>query len=157
MSEDTIYKYLGYGVVGIFILCLIYYLWKMQFNLLYKMKSMTDNNNVQEGFTTASQDSTLTPSNSEEYKKVLETVLEKQKNNLLVGKNRRTYEDILINLDEWTNVQMFNAATSGAIKADKKDLTGKDIECINCVNGLAKFKKNLGNILEWMDTIKDEN
>lgn len=160
MNEDTIYKYLGYGIVGLFVFFTVHYLWKLQFNFLYKMNKLMENgnsnSNVVEGFTTAPIDSTSTPSNSEEYAKVLEATLQKQKNNLLVGKNRRNYENILLNLDEWTNIQMFNAATSGAINARKKDLNSKDIECINCVNGLAKFKKNLTNIMEWMDGVKDD-
>ena len=164
MNEDSIYKYLGYAVIVIFVFLMLYYLWKVQFNLLYKMKNLTNNNSdsnsngedIVEGFSTAPIENTNTPSNSEEYLKVLELTLKKQKNNLLVGKNRRNYENILVNLDEWANVQMFNAATSGAINAKKQDLNSKDIECINCVNGLAKFKKNLANIVEWMDGVKDD-
>ena len=161
MSEDTIYKYLGYAVIAIFVFIMIHYLWRLQFDVLYKIRNKIDDNednngNVVEGFTTAPFDSTKTASNSEEYLKVLEATLKKQKNNLLVEQNRRNYENILINLDEWANVQMFNAATSGAIDAKKKDLTNKDIQCIDCVNGLAKFKKNLLGIMEWMDTVKED-
>lgn len=67
---------------------------------------------------------------------------------LLISKYKTSYEDIIIALEEWTQLNMIQLLTTSKIG------TSVDITSLQQFNELSDFKKKLNDSLKYIDSIK---
>ena len=66
---------------------------------------------------------------------------------LNILKYRSNYEDLVINLEEWANLQMLNLVVQGKLGTVSLDPT-----TIEHFNSLSEFKMKLNDVIKFLDT-----
>lgn len=148
MSEDSIYKYLGLGVVSILA-------------IYVGVKSLSFQAKVIEGMTNKSQQSeefilieNMANTSAENVKKQID----KLNDIIAVNKYRTDYENLLIALEEYANIMMFSKVVSiGKQVSDTgigKNIRPETINDMNVANSIKSFVDTLNVSMKFIDRKK---
>ena len=134
MKTDEIMKYV---IIGLGLLCVAYFVLKLTNLQLNIVEGLTNNNTF--------------ASSSEFIYKAIGKENDKAKDAMLLKKYKDNYEKIIINLEEWCNLQML-----GLVFSNNLDITtgmsDKNIQLINKLNECRDFKQNLNDCMEYLQT-----
>lgn len=148
MSEDSIYKYLGLGVVSIL-------------TIYIGVKSLSFQAKVIEGMTNKSPQTdefilieNMANASAENVKKQID----KLNDIIAVNKYRTDYENLLIALEEYANIMMFSKVVSiGKQVSDTgigKNIKPETINEMNIANSIKSFVDTLNHSMKFIDRKK---
>jgi len=148
MNEDSIYKYLGLGVVSILAIYI-------------GIKSLSFQAKVIEGMTNKSPQSeefilieNMANTSAENVKKQID----KLNDIIAVNKYRTDYENLLIAIEEYANIMMFSKVVSiGKQVSDTgigKNIRPETINDMNVANSIKSFIDTLNSSMKFIDRKK---
>jgi len=147
MSEDNIYKYLGLGVVSILAIYIGIKSLTFQAKLI---EGMTNNNNNNNQSTQVSLLENTTNISAENIKKENEKLTDV----LAINKYRTNYENLIIALEEYTNIMMFNNVTLVSNLINQKKTTLELIPIMQQANTAKSFIDTLNASMKFIDRKK---
>lgn len=132
-KESKTCEYLGLSVVIVLLLFVGY-------------KMINYHSNVVEGLTDSSDSKT----NPQKLAEPIKETITKIEDAILIDKYRSDYENIIIDLEEWANMELIQLLGSGLVKTD----LGADgnIENIRKMNDLNTFKSTLDSAMKFLDS-----
>ena len=150
INEDEIYKYLGLAVVAI----LAVYIGVKSLSFQAKLIEGMANGNT----TTQSGDFTLLENMANTSAETVKRQNDKLNDIMSVNKYRSDYENLLIALEEYSNIMMFSKVVSiGKQVSDNgigKDITPGMITDMNVANGIKSFIDTLNTSMKYIDRKK---
>lgn len=145
MDNDNLYKYIGMAILAIFIIYIILRTLNFQATLI-------------EGLTTA--DSTTNDTSKTDKDKIPDminantTIVE---DGLLIDKYKKTYEDIIINLENNVNYFMLGGIMKNSETISKNPMSADSQKIINNLNNLKLFKDTLNDSMNFLDKSSSVN
>jgi hypothetical protein len=145
MDNDNLYKYIGMIILAIFIIYIILRTLNFQATLI-------------EGLTTA--DSTTNDTSKTDKDKIPDminantTIIE---DGLLIDKYKKTYEDIIINLENNVNYFMLGGIMKNSETISKNPMSADSQKIINNLNNLKIFKDTLNDSMNFLDKSSSVN
>ena len=98
-----------------------------------------NNSAIKEGF-----------SDSSDFAKSIKSKNDQIKDELLVGKYRTEYENILMDMDEYVNLVVLKELVNGMGLKDKNDITMADIDTLQQYKHL---RENIEDTMKFMDSV----
>ena len=135
-KESKTREYLGLSVVIVLILFVGY-------------KMINYHSNVIEGLTDSS-DSSDTKTNPQKLAAPIKETITKIEDAILIDKYRSDYENIIIDLEEWANMELIQMLGSGLVKTDSG--ADSNIANIRKMNDLNTFKSTLDSAMKFLDS-----
>ena len=130
LSSSKFFQYLGCALVILIVFYIVMSLCNYQLKLVETLTNM-------------SSDSVSTAATiKESTTRTLDT--------LLVDKYRGSYEDIIINMNDWCDAQMLKTIVSGELDC-KNGCDDKFMKKIHTVNDLGSFKNYLNKSMAFLD------
>ena len=145
MDNDNLYKYIGMIILAIFIIYIILRTLNFQATLI-------------EGLTTA--ESTTNDTSKTDKDKIPDminantTIIE---DGLLIDKYKKTYEDIIINLENNVNYFMLGGIMKNSETISKNPMSADSQKIINNLNNLKIFKDTLNDSMNFLDKSSSVN
>jgi hypothetical protein len=137
-SED-IYKYLGLGIVVLFVVYII-------------IKSLTFQARLFEGMTSKDEDAkTDKDKKAAAIKSNTTTLID----GLLIEKYRSTYDDTIIELEENISATILSGILTNAETISADPTSDKSQKFITATNNLKAFKDTLNDAMKYLDSIKN--
>lgn len=134
---EDLYKQIGLVTV---VLVSIYFFYKV----------LQINTSIMEGFVSKKSKKAASKSHVSEIRDSMKKKTEHLKDTLLIGKYKTDYEDIILELEDYLNLSMLQAIN--ILSSTSKDSLGKDdIELINNINSVNKFKNTLNGVMKFID------
>lgn len=146
-NENDIYKYLGLALVVLFVIYII-------------IKTLTFQANIVEGLTnpTETNDFALLENSANTSSQNIKKQNDKLNDIISISKYRTDYENLLISLEEYTNIMMFskvidvgNMASANGIG---KNVTSEIIKHMDTANTLKAFVDTLNASMKYIDRKK---
>jgi hypothetical protein len=136
MTEMTenIYKYVGLAVIALFVLYIA-------------LKTMNFQASILEGMTTATTTNTPIAKLADAVKNNTNMV----ENKLLISKYRKSYEDIIIDLESNVNLSILYGLTTNAETISADPLSPASQTIITSINSLKAFKDTLNDSMQTLD------
>ena len=129
-------EYVNYIIYAVLVICIIYVISRL---IGYQ-------SNIMEGLT--NPNSNTAGVSSDVAVKLLQNMNEKMKDGFLIGKYKKNYEKLLIELEEWSNLELlstlFELKINNGLDNDNKNI-------IKTVNDLSNFKGNLNQIMDYLE------
>ena len=135
-NSDSIYKYIGLFIVSIFVIYIVLRTLNFQAKIIEGMASST---------------STAAPNDKDKIAAAIETNTTYGEDSLLISKYKKTYEDIIINLENNINYYMLDAIINNGEIISKKPMDPAAISLINSINSLKAFKDTLNDSMAFLD------
>lgn len=134
---EDLYKQIGLVSV---ILVSIYFFYKV----------LQINTSIMEGFVSKKSKKAASKNHVSEIRESMKKKTEQLKDTLLISKYKTDYEDIIIELEDYLNLSMLQAIN--ILSSTSKESLGKDdIELINNINSVNKFKNTLNGVMKFID------
>jgi len=137
MNNDNLYKYIGMAIVAVFFLYII-------------LRTLNFQATIIEGMTTANTDD-ITNTDKDKIPDVINANTTNAEDTLLIDKYKKTYEDIIINLENNVNYYMLGGIINNAEIISKNPLSPAAIVSINGLNSLKQFKDTLNDTMNFLD------
>ena len=137
MNTDNIYKYVGLFIISLFIIYIVLRTLNFQVKLIEGMASGTS--------------SGATPNDKEKIADAISANTTFAEDSLLIGKYQKSYEDIIINLENNINFFMLGAIINNGETISKKPMDPASIALINSINSLKTFKDTLNDSMTFLD------
>ena len=137
MNTDSIYKYVGLFIVSLFVIYII-------------LRTLNFQAKIIEGMATGAS-STSTPNDKEKIADKIASNTTFAEDSLLISKYQKSYEDIIINLENNVNFFMLGAIINNAETISKKPTDPASIVLINSINSLKAFKDTLNDSMTFLD------
>jgi len=137
MELDTVYKYLGLGIVVIIILYII-------------LKSLTFQARLVEGMVADSKDTT----DKDKVSVAIKTHTASIEDALIIGKYRKSYEETIIELEENINATILAGILNNAEKISANPSSDESQKFIASMNSMKSFKDTLNDSMKFLDNIK---
>jgi len=141
MSEDNIYKYLGLGVVSILAIYI-------------GVKSLSFQAKLIEGMTNSSDKVSLLENTTNISDEKIKQENEKLNDILSINKHRTNYENLIIALEEYTNIMMFNYVTLIGNQINQKKSGVELIPIMQQANTAKSFIDTLNASMKFIDRKK---
>ena len=141
MDSDSLYKYLGLGVV---VLLLIYFV----------LKSLTFQANIIENMTGAMNASSSNDTDKDKVSEAIKSNTNNVEDALLITKYRKFYEDSIINLDSNISTNMLSMILNNAELISNNPTSDDAQKIINSVNNMKQFRDALNDAMKILDKKK---
>jgi hypothetical protein len=141
MDSDSLYKYLGLGVV---VLLLIYFV----------LKSLTFQANIIENMTGAMNASSSNDTDKDKVPEAIKSNTNNVEDALLITKYRKFYEDSIINLDSNISTNMLSMVLNNAELISNNPTSDDAQKIINSVNNMKQFRDALNDAMKILDKKK---
>jgi hypothetical protein len=129
--NDQVYQYIGLAILGFIVLFVV-------------LKMLSNNKKIVEGMVSGNQSPT-------DIVSLLKTKNNQLKDEILVGKYRSEYENILLGLDDYANLYTLKELVGGKIGLSSPD---DDKTVIDELDEYKKLREMIENSLKYMDTMK---
>jgi hypothetical protein len=136
INSDSIYKYVGLFVVSLFVIYIV-------------LRTLNFQAKIIEGMATGS--GTTTPNDKDKIVAAIATNTTYGEDGLLISKYQKSYEDIIINLENNINIFMLDAIINNSETISKKPMDPASIAIINSINSLKTFKDTLNDSMSFLD------
>ena len=143
MDNDNLYKYIGMAILAIFIIYIILRTLNFQATLI-------------EGLTTA--DSTTNDTSKTDKDKIPDMINANTttiEDGLHIDKYKKTYEDIIINLENNVNYYMLGGIMKSSEIISNNPLSADSQKIISNLNNLKTFKDTLNDSMNFLDKSSD--
>ena len=137
MNTDSIYKYVGIFIISLFVIYII-------------LRTLNFQAKIIEGMATGTS-TTATPNDKEKIADAIASNTTFAEDSLLISKYQRSYEDIIINLENNVNFFMLGAIINNAETISKKPTDPASVALINSINSLKAFKDTLNDSMSFLD------
>lgn len=137
MNTDNIYKYVGLFIISLFIIYIVLRTLNFQVKLIEGMATGTS--------------SSATPNDKEKIADAISANTTFAEDSLLISKYQKSYEDIIINLENNINFFMLGAIINNGETISKKPMDPASIALINSINSLKTFKDTLNDSMAFLD------
>lgn len=137
MNTDNIYKYVGLFIISLFIIYIVLRTLNFQVKLIEGMATGTS--------------SSATPNDKEKIADAISANTTFAEDSLLISKYQKSYEDIIINLENNINFFMLGAIINNGETISKKPMDPASIALINSINSLKTFKDTLNDSMTFLD------
>jgi len=137
MNTDSIYKYVGIFIISLFVIYII-------------LRTLNFQAKIIEGMATGTS-TTATPNDKEKIADAIASNTTFAEDSLLISKYQRSYEDIIINLENNINFFMLGAIINNAETISKKPTDPASVALINSINSLKAFKDTLNDSMSFLD------
>jgi hypothetical protein len=137
MNTDNIYKYVGLFIISLFIIYIVLRTLNFQVKLIEGMATGTS--------------SSATPNDKEKIADAISANTTFAEDSLLISKYQKSYEDIIINLENNINFFMLGAIINNGETISKKPMDPASIALINSINSLKTFKDTLNDSMNFLD------
>jgi hypothetical protein len=137
MNTDSIYKYVGLFIVSLFVIYIV-------------LRTLNFQAKIIEGMATG----TSTTNTSNDKDKIADAIASNTtfaEDSLLISKYQKSYEDIIINLENNINFFMLGAIINSGETISKKPMDPASIALINSINSLKAFKDTLNDSMTFLD------
>ena len=94
---------------------------------------------------------TTTPNDKDKIVAAIATNTTYGEDGLLIGKYQKSYEDIIINLENNINIFMLDAIINNGETISKKPMDPASISIINSINSLKAYKDTLNDAMTFLD------
>lgn len=139
MNSDNIYKYVGLFIISLFIIYIVLRTLNFQVKLIEGMATGT------------STSASATPNDKEKIADAIAANTTFAEDSLLISKYQKSYEDIIINLENNINFFMLGAIINNGETISKKPMDPASIALINSINSLKTFKDTLNDSMIFLD------
>jgi hypothetical protein len=99
--------------------------------------------------------STATASKSEQIAASILNDNKVFKDALLMPKYYKNYESIIVDMEEWCNLQMVNAVVDNGINVND-GMSEANMKIVKNINDVKKMKDNLQDVMSYLDSQKNE-
>lgn len=137
MNSDSIYKYIGLIIVSIFVIYIV-------------LRTLNFQAKIIEGMATETS-AAATPNDKEKISDAIAANTTFAEDSLLISKYKKSYEDIIINLENNINFFMLGAIINNGETISKKPMDPTSIALINSINSLKVFKDTLNDSMAFLD------
>ena len=137
INSDSIYKYVGLFIVSLFVIYIV-------------LRTLNFQAKIIEGMATGSS-TTATPNDKEKIADAIAANTTFAEDSLLISKYQKSYEDIIINLENNINFFMLGAIINSGETISKKPMDPASIALINSINSLKAFKDTLNDSMSFLD------
>lgn len=137
MNSDSIYKYIGLIIVSIFVIYIV-------------LRTLNFQAKIIEGMATGTT-TDATPNDKEKISDAIASNTTFAEDSLLISKYKKSYEDIIINLENNINFFMLGAIINNGETISKKPMDPTSIALINSINSLKAFKDTLNDSMAFLD------
>ena len=143
IETDKLYKYIGLGVIGIFILYIILRTLKFQLNVVEGLTTMSSSASAPIGTNTDVINTPIAIDNNS-------TMVE---DTLLINKYQKSYEDTIIALDKSVDFSILQTILKNAESISVNPTSNDSMQTITMVNNLKQFKDSLNEAMTFMNSI----
>jgi len=126
MNTDSIYKYVGLFIVSLFVIYIV-------------LRTLNFQAKIIEGMATGTS-TTDTPNDKDKIADAIASNTTFAEDSLLISKYQKSYEDIIINLENNINFFMLGAIINSGETISKKPMDPASIALINSINSLKAYK-----------------
>ena len=137
MNTDSIYKYVGLFIVSLFVIYIV-------------LRTLNFQAKIIEGMATGTS-TTDTPNDKDKIAAAIASNTTFAEDSLLISKYQKSYEDIIINLENNINFFMLGAIINSGETISKKPMDPASIALINSINSLKAFKDTLNDSMTFLD------
>lgn len=137
MNTDSIYKYVGLFIVSLFVIYIVLRTLNFQAKIIEGMATGRSNN--------------ATPNDKDKIADAIASNTTFAEDSLHVRKYQKSYEDIIINLENNINFFMLGAIINNGETISKKPTDPTSIALINSINSLKAFKDTLNDSMTFLD------
>jgi hypothetical protein len=137
MNSDSIYKYVGLFIVSIFVIYIV-------------LRTLNFQVKIIEGMATGTS-TTDTPNDKDKIADAIASNTTFAEDSLLISKYQKSYEDIIINLENNINYFILGAIINSGELISKKPMDPTSIGLINSINSLKAFKDTLNDSMTFLD------
>jgi hypothetical protein len=137
---ENIYKYVGLAVIAFFTLYIVLKIMNLQVNIL---EGMTSN-------TSSSSNTTPMDKLADSIKNNTNMI----ENKLLISKYRKSYEDIIIDLETNINLYILSGLATNAETISANPLSPESQTIITSINAMKLFKDTLNDAMITLDKTK---
>jgi hypothetical protein len=137
MNSDSIYKYVGIFIVSIFVIYIV-------------LRTLNFQAKIIEGMATGSG-TTATPNDKDKIADSIANNTTIVEDGLLINKYQKSYEDIIINMENNINFYMLGAVINNSETISKNPMDPASIALINSINSLKAFKDTLNDSMSFLD------
>ena len=137
MNTDSIYKYVGIFIISLFVIYIV-------------LRTLNFQAKIIEGMATGS--STTATSNDKD--KIADSIANNTttvEDGLLISKYQKSYEDIIINMENNINFYMLGSIINNSETISKNPMDPVSIALINSINSLKTFKDTLNDSMSFLD------
>ena len=137
MNTDSIYKYVGLFIVSLFVIYIV-------------LRTLNFQAKIIEGMATGTS-TTDTPNDKDKIAAAIASNTTFAEDSLLISKYQKSYEDIIINLENNINFFMLGAIINSGETISKKPMDPASIALINSINSLKDYKDTLNDAMTFLD------
>ena len=137
MNSDSIYKYVWLFIVSIFVIYIVFRTLNFQAKIIEGMATGTS--------------TTDTPNDKDKIAAAIASNNTFAEDVLLISKYQKSYEDIIINLENNINYYMLGAIVNSGETISKKPMDPASIALINSINSLKAYKDTLNDAMTFLD------
>lgn len=137
INSDSIYKYVGLIIVSIFVIYIV-------------LRTLNFQAKIIEGMATGNS-TTSTSNDKDKIADAINANTTFAEDSLLINKYQKSYEDIIINMENNINYFMLGAIINSAELISKKPMDPTSISLINSINSLKAFKDTLNDSMTFLD------
>jgi|688.fasta_scaffold230861_3 hypothetical protein len=137
MNTDSIYKYVGLFIVSLFVIYIV-------------LRTLNFQAKIIEGMATGTS-TTDTPNDKDKIAAAIASNTTFAEDSLLISKYQKSYEDIIINLENNINFFMLGAIINSGETISKKPMDPASIALINSINSLKAYKDTLNDAMTFLD------
>ena len=137
MNTDSIYKYVGLFIVSLFVIYIV-------------LRTLNFQAKIIEGMATGTS-TTDTPNDKDKIADAIASNTTFAEDSLLISKYQKSYEDIIINLENNINFFMLGAIINSGETISKKPMDPASIALINSINSLKAYKDTLNDAMTFLD------
>jgi hypothetical protein len=137
MNTDSIYKYVGLFIVSLFVIYIV-------------LRTLNFQAKIIEGMATGTS-TTATPNDKDKIADAIAANTTFAEDSLLISKYQKSYEDIIINLENNINFFMLGAIINSGETISKKPMDPASIALINSINSLKAYKDTLNDAMTFLD------
>ena len=135
MEPDSIYKYVGLIIISLFVLYIV-------------LRSLNFQAKIIEGMATAANP---TSTDKDKIADAVSGNTTTAEDTLLINKYNKTYEDIIINLENNINFYILGGIVNNAEIISKNPYDPAAVTTINAINSLKVFKDTLNDSMAFLD------
>ena len=143
MDNDNLYKYIGMAIIAIFIIYII-------------LRTLNYQATIIEGLTSGDTDDNDTAkTDKDKIPDMISANTTKVEDGLLIDKYKKTYEDIIINLENNVNYYMLGGIMKSSEIISNNPLSADSQKIISNLNNLKTFKDTLNDSMNFLDKSSD--
>jgi hypothetical protein len=137
LDTDDLYKYVGLTIIAFFVIFIVCRTLNFQADIIEGM--------------TSSNDSSSSTTDKDKIADAINANTTNAEDTLLIDKYKKSYEDIIINLENNINFFMLGGIINNAQTISKNPLSPAAMQSINGLNSLKQFKDTLNDGMNFLD------